>query len=208
MGGFVYLDENGDTGFKFQQGSSRYFVVTMLITPDPIPLNSAIDDLRKHLHYHDRHEFKFTNSEPRVRKAILRVITRHDVLIRSLVVDKMQLSGQQLKQTQTFYNHLVQVLFSHDNGRLDGCKLILDQRQQGKRSKQTLATFLRRELNREGDGVRKIQDIRYHESHRDNLLQAVDMVSGAIYTHVTRANPEYMEIFQTKLDDLWLYSEA
>lgn len=50
---FVYLDETGDTGFKFDKGSSRYFVVTMLLVQDPIPLYTAIDDFRKSLHVRD-----------------------------------------------------------------------------------------------------------------------------------------------------------
>src|SRR5680860_482659 len=126
MGNFVYLDESGDTGFKFRQGSSRYFAVTILLTPDPIPLNSAINDLRKQLHYGDRHEFKFTTSEIRVRRALLRTITRHDVLIRSLVVDKHLLSEPHMRKTETFYNSLVRMLLEHDNGRLRESTLILD----------------------------------------------------------------------------------
>lgn len=205
MGGFVYLDESGDTGLKFQQGSSRYFVVTMLITPDPLPLNSAIDDLRKQLHFGERHEFKFTTSDPRVRTAFLRTLTRHDLLIRSLVVDKMKLSSTRNWKSETFYNRLIKLLLMHDNGRLDDCKLILDERQKGKKSKQNLATWLRRELNRDEEGARKISDIRYHESHRDNLLQAVDMASGAIYAHIARGNSTYLKIIQVKMDDLSLH---
>lgn len=82
----------------------------------------------------------------------------------------------------------------------------LDERQQGKRSKQGLATYLRRELNLRSEGVTKISDIRYHESHRDNLLQAVDMVTGAINTRFSRDNDEYLMIIQSKVDDLWLFS--
>jgi Protein of unknown function (DUF3800) len=37
----VYIDESGDTGFKFRSGSSRYFVVTLLLVDDPIPLHQA-----------------------------------------------------------------------------------------------------------------------------------------------------------------------
>ncbi len=46
---FVYLDESGDTGFKFRRGSSKYFVVTLLLVEDPIPVQIAIDELRSEL---------------------------------------------------------------------------------------------------------------------------------------------------------------
>ena len=43
---FVYLDESGDTGFKFPN-SSRYFVIALLLIEDPIPFHAAIEDLRR-----------------------------------------------------------------------------------------------------------------------------------------------------------------
>jgi hypothetical protein len=46
---FVYLDESGDAGFKFRQNSSRYFIVTLLLVEDPIPLQGAVDGLRAQL---------------------------------------------------------------------------------------------------------------------------------------------------------------
>jgi hypothetical protein len=41
---YIYLDESGDTGFKFRQGSSRYFVVALLLVDDPIPLHQEIHE--------------------------------------------------------------------------------------------------------------------------------------------------------------------
>lgn len=46
---YIYVDESGDTGFKFGKGSSRYFVVALLLVDDPIPLHQAIHDVRLQL---------------------------------------------------------------------------------------------------------------------------------------------------------------
>lgn len=203
MGGFVYLDESGDTGFKFHQGSSQYLIVTILLVDDPLPLSAAIEDLRRSLHFRENHEFKFTSSSEVVRKAFIRVLVKHEVVVRALVVNKTQLTGPSLQQTESFYSYLVQLLLRHDGGRLNDATLILDEREKGKKSKQGLMTYLRRQLNAGTTGQHKIGKIRYHVSHRDNLLQAVDMASGAIYAHYSRKEPEYLRLLRVKIDDLW-----
>lgn len=201
---FVYLDESGDTGFKFSKGSSRYFVVTILLTPDPVPLNSAIDDLRTQLGFRREHEFKFYSSRDEVRYAFLRVLTKHDVLLRSLIVDKQQLSLPHMRTREIFYNYLLGLLLKHDNDRINDATLIIDERDKGKKSKQGLATYLRKKLNTKDNGYKKIKDVRYHESHRDNLLQAVDMVAGAVKAKYERGRPEYCKIIRAKMDDEWV----
>lgn len=73
-----------------------------------------------------------------------------------------------------------------------------------KKSKQGLGTYLRREINR--GGQQKITDIKYHQSHRDNLLQAVDMASGAINAHYAKDNPYFLNIIRPKIDDIRLFT--
>lgn len=200
---FVYLDESGDTGFKFDKGSSRYFIVTILLTPDPLPLDGSIDELRESLGFPARYEFKFYRSRENTRLQFLRLLTRHDVLIRTLVVDKLRFSRPEMQERNAFYGFLVRSLLENDANRIRDATLILDQRDKGKKSKQTLATYLRRSLNSGTIGVQKIRDIRYHESHRDNLLQAVDMASGAINVHYARGNSAYLRVIRTRIDDIW-----
>jgi len=71
---FVYLDESGDTGFKFNQGSSRYFVITLLLVTDPIPIHAAIDELRISLGFDRGNEFTWVNSSRDVRWAFLQML--------------------------------------------------------------------------------------------------------------------------------------
>jgi len=201
LGCFVYLDESGDTGFKFRSGSSVYFSITILIVFDPIPLNAAIEDLRRQRRLDERFEFKFARVNPDLRMDFMYLLRKHDLLIRTLVVDKRLLTLPHMQKTETFYNYLVRQLLSNDGGRILDATLILDERAKGKKSKQELATYLRRQLNQ--TGTRRISSIKYHESHRDNLLQAVDMASGAIYARFSRNDSSYFETIRMKLDDVW-----
>lgn len=58
----IFMDEAGDTGFKFATGSSRYFVVVMVIFDDPDQaeqLDAAINGLREQLRMAKEREFRF-----------------------------------------------------------------------------------------------------------------------------------------------------
>jgi hypothetical protein len=199
---FVYLDESGDTGFKFRQGSSRYFVVTLLLVADPLPLHTAIDELRASLGFAAGNEFKWVNSSESVRWAFLRMLRRQDFSARVLVVDKSLMTYQHMRNKETFYNFLVQMVLRYDNGTIQEATLILDESVKSKQSKQQLTTFFRRELNAGRTG-NKIKDVRYHRSHTDSIIQAADMLSGAIYTRYHRNNDEFLAYIRVKISDLW-----
>lgn len=203
---FVYLDESGDTGFKFNKGSSRFFVVTILLIDDPIPLNAAIDDLRVGLRFPPHYEFKFYHSHDSVRCEFLREVRKHEVLFRSLVVDKQSLTRPEMQKRESFYSYLVRMLLEHDNGLIQDAFLILDEREKGSKNKQSLSTYLRKHLNTPENGHNKIKDVKYHQSHRDNLIQVVDMVAGAVNAKFTRSQDHYYHIIKSKMDDIWIAS--
>lgn len=117
---------SSDTGFKFDKGSSRYFIVTLLLVTDPLPLHAAVEDLRRQLGYREDHEFKFYGSHPDVRGQFMRMLRRHDLLIRALVVDKHLITRPEIRNREAFYSLLVRMLLAHDGGRLSDASLILD----------------------------------------------------------------------------------
>ncbi len=199
---FVYLDESGDTGFKFNHGSSRYFVITLLLVEDPLPLHAAIDELRGSLGFAAGNEFKWVSSSESVRWAFLHMLRRQDFNARVLVVDKSLMTTQHTRNKETFYNFLVQMVLRHDSGAIREATLILDESVKSKKSKQQLTTYLRRELNA-GRAGNKIKDVHYHRSHTDNIIQAADMLSGAIYTRYHRNNEEFLAFIRVKISDLW-----
>jgi hypothetical protein len=57
----IFLDESGDAGFKFNQGSSEHFVVALVIFDDPLDAEEiahSIKRLRTQLKVHERFEFR------------------------------------------------------------------------------------------------------------------------------------------------------
>jgi hypothetical protein len=199
---FVYLDESGDTGFRFEHGSTRYFVVTLLLVDDPLPFKAAIDDLRRSLGFSEDNEFKFYRSSEDVRWSFLRMLRRQAFTARVLVIDKWLMTDPHMRKRETFYNFLVQLVLKHDNGTINDATLILDESVKGKKSKQQLTTYLRKALNT-GNGERKIVAVRYHTSHSDSLIQAADMLSGAVYARYHKGNDAYFRYIRSKIGDLW-----
>lgn len=201
---FVYLDESGDTGFRFNKGSSRYFVITLLLVDDPVPFAAAVADLRKRLGFADGNEFKFYSASHEVRMAFMRMLRRQDFRARTLVIDKTLMTRPHLQKRETFYSYLVKLILEHDHGTIADAMLILDQSVKSKKSKQQLATYLRRALNAER-AVPKVRDIRYHDSRSDDLIQAIDMLAGAVYSRYHKGHEAYLDEIRAKFSDIWVW---
>ncbi|MGH2532896.1 MAG: DUF3800 domain-containing protein [Thermomicrobiales bacterium] len=199
---FVYLDESGDAGFKLLRNSSRYFVIALLLVDDPIPLQRGIDDLRAMLGFAPSNEFKFSNSSERVRHAFLHMLLHHDFAARAIVVDKAAILDSDLRQRETFYRTLVRLVLTNGDGRIQDATLILDESFRGRKAKNEFSVFLRHSLNAD-IGPKKVRRIRYHASHTDNLIQAADMISGAIYARYHRGEDRYMQMIRPKIQDIW-----
>ena len=204
MAMFVYLDESGDTGFRFNEGSSRYFVITLLVVDDSIALHAAISELRERLGFAPDNEFKFYHSSRDVRLSFLRMLRRQDFVARALVIDKTLMTRPHMRKRETFYSYLVRMILEHDNDTISDAMIVLDESVKSKKSKQHLATYLRKALNSDPRAP-KVRGVRYHDSRSDNLIQAADMLSGAIYAKYHRGDETYLREIKPRIGDLWLW---
>lgn len=195
---YIYIDESGDTGFKFKAGSSRYFVVALLLVDDPIPLHQAVHDFRLDQGKPEAYEFKFMRTSHELRLAFFRAIRPCRYHVRALVVDKHRLTMPNLRSKDRFYDYVVRLPFESDIPSIEGAHLVIDESFRGKSRQADLTTYLRRELN--AGAVRKIAGVTYHESGRDNLLQVVDMLAGAIARTYEKGDKQYQRLFRRKIE--------
>lgn len=202
---FVYLDESGDTGFKFRKGSSKYFVVTLLLVADPVPLHDEIDEIRKRLGLPDYREFHFVHCAKNIRYEFLKSISRFDFKVRTIIINKQLMTRPHMRNHHTFYNFVIRLILEHDHGTINGATLIIDESVKNKDKKRQLASYLRRELNSD-PCTPKIHETRYHTSHQDNLIQAVDMIGGAIYRKYNKGDDRYLKVIWPRLDDVWVWT--
>ena len=85
----VFVDESGDPGLKLNQGSSKYFIVTLVVfedVQDALDLDERIKLLRKELQFSAQFEFKFNRLHPDYRIKFLESISPYSFLYFGIVV--------------------------------------------------------------------------------------------------------------------------
>jgi hypothetical protein len=174
----LFLDESGDTGFKFRQGSTRVFVIALVVVDDPTPLDRAVERLRQQYKPLSRYEFKFSETADKLKERFFRGMQDHHFYVRAIVIDKTMIYSERLRNKHWFYNYVTKLVLKHDDGLIHEAALVVDKRLPGIVSRRHFNTYLRRELN---SGHRRIKEIKHRDSARENLLQVADMVAGAIH---------------------------
>jgi hypothetical protein len=83
----AFLDESGDTGYKFDRNSSPYFIVTMVIfksDESAAEVSRGIDALKEEMGK-PAVEFHFTNTDDRTRQKFFDVIRKYDFQVCAVV---------------------------------------------------------------------------------------------------------------------------
>ena len=195
----VFVDESGDAGFKFAEGSSTYFVVTLIIfgsDEEAEKLRLRIDALRLELKLPCDYEFHFVRNNVHIRRTFLNMIKGYDFQYFSLVIDKRKLVDAEYQSGNSFYKVICGVAFDAAKLLLDEANVKLDDNG-GRALKKDLASHIKRRLNEQGEGER-IKKIGTQDSKSSNLIQVADMVSGAVYRSLqSEANAgEYRNIIK------------
>jgi Protein of unknown function (DUF3800) len=196
----LYLDESGDTGFEFRRGSSRYFVVAIVVAPDPDALVEALENQRIALRKPHPFEFKFARLDHEERLKILRVLAAEDWTARVLVVNKQRLQAPGIRSRDGFFKYLIGTALTIDFDDIVQARLVVDQAFKSKAKQADLATYIMRGLNAEAAArVKRIKGIVYQESHRAPMLQVADLVAGAVARSYERGDGQYRIIITRKI---------
>ncbi len=202
----VFIDDSGDPGFKIGQGSSKIFIIVLVVFTDFLEAEKtsiSIKELRRKLKVSDSYEFKFNKTNRRFRNSFIDSVSQFDFKIRAIVVDKNRLYSQRLKtHKEDFYNYIIMQVLKHNGGLIKKAKLRFD-----RRGEKTLRNQLRVYLSSQLDNKNKhiFTDLKFVDSKKDSLIQLVDMVAGSIFAAYSNKDSSYLKKFREskKIDDLW-----
>lgn len=179
----VFIDESGDTGRKITQGSSRFFVISLILFEDndeALVCEQQIDLLRKEMGKPSRFEFHFQDNSDKTRLLFLKAIAPYAFTYFSVVIDKdpNKLIGQGFGVKESFYKYACNMVFTNAKPYLNNATVILD-----KTGSATFQASLKRYLTLKTNGLAQqkiIKKIKQQRSSSNNLLQLADYVSGVI----------------------------
>jgi len=178
----VFIDESGDTGRKISQGSSKYFVVSLVLFEDndeALACDQRIELLKRELGKNTCFEFHFQDNSEKIRQKFLESIVPYSFTYFSVVIDKnpKKLIGEGFNVKESFYKYACNMVFSNAKPYLDNATVILD-----KLGSPTFQRKLKKYLSvKTNSSDRKIiKKLKQQNLRSNNLLQLADYVSGTI----------------------------
>ncbi len=188
---FAFGDEAGDTGLKFDRGSSTHFVPTLVLANDPDGLRAYVSDFRRSLGLHKPGELSFHCTPDRNRLAFLRGLASLDLAAHALVVDKRTLLPElrgldKLAFYTTFFTALLLRLIPDE---LEQATVLLDEF--GNKGVTIIA--LRQHLKRAYGGYVRpfVKRLAARRSQSEPAVQTADMVAGAVFRYVTQGDARF-----------------
>jgi len=205
----VFIDDSGDPGFKFDKGSTKFFVISLVVFDDELEAEKtavAIKDLKRILDFPDDMEFKFFRSSNNVRKEFLQTVNSFRFRIRSLVIDKSLVRSEELRGNKnSFYAYAIKTVLKYSNKTIFGAKIKIDG--SGDRIfRKSFMSYLKRELN--SGEQRIIKNCKIVNSNGNALIQMADMIAGSVRRSYDNSKEDrfvYKNIIRKHIEDEWQF---
>ena len=197
----IYVDESGDLGMR----GSKYFVIAALKTKDPKSLERIIKRVRQRKlkkPLKKAPEIKANKSPPHIRKYILEKISKQEVKINAIVVEKSMILPRLYEVKNRLYNYLAGILlkeFNKDNEMI----IIIDKKDTNALIRKDFDEYIARKL--EIINNKRNIKIFHKESQTCKGLQVVDFVAWAIFRKYEKDDEEYFEIIKNKTSVKYLW---
>jgi len=214
----IYVDESGDLGFS--SGSSRFFVVSYVMTDDPVPIERVMKRFLRRSRIIKRYagrELKFSNSSREVREQVLRKLMNIPWTTGLIVLDKNQVDDKLRKIPDVLYNYTLleyimrDLLSFYDN--VVPLNIHIDKSKNQARADAfnvyafDKASFVWHQvLKRKKPFNLANLSIEHCFSHSNKCVQVADFVAGAAFQKYERGNFSFIDIIDervTKETYLW-----
>lgn len=178
----VFIDESGDTGRRTGKGSSKFFIISLVLFEDhyeAVACDQRISLLKRELKLDERYEFHFAHNPHRIRLEFLKAINPYNFVYFAVVINKdpKKLWGPGFATKESFYKYACQMVFTNALPYLNDAIVVLD-KSGSPDFRNQLTKYLRTRLNI--DGKKVIKKLKQQRSTSNNLLQVADYISGIV----------------------------
>lgn len=177
----VFIDESGDSGLKIHAGSSKYFIIALVVFEDhdeALAVNDRISRLRNEQRVPDSFEYHFNKLKSGYRRAFLEAVARYNFLYFAVVINKTNLAARKFHLNESLYKYACGLIFEMAKPRLSETIVVIDE-SGSKNFKSELKRYLVRRL-KDDSGKCFIKKVRTQDSSKSNLVQLADMIAGAV----------------------------
>src|ERR1700722_11094621 len=125
----VLIDESGDCGFKFDRGSSDYFICVAVVFSDGRAADAcdrSIDGLRCTLRQPHTFEFHFSHCSDKVRRAFLKTMDAENFTYAGVVVRKRKMYGNLFLNPRQIYEFAMRLACEQIRHLLEDAKIVID----------------------------------------------------------------------------------
>jgi hypothetical protein len=196
----VFIDESGDTGLKIERGSSKYFVISLVLFEDneeAVSCDQRIQLLKREPRLPENFEFKFRRLRKDQRIKFFEAVLPYSFFYFGIVINKEKLYGEGFKVKESFYKYTCSLVFANAKPHLKDAIIVIDGT--GSREfKRQLKTYLRKKI-----GTSIIKKVKLQSSEKNNLIQLADMIVGAIYRSLSEK--EDREIYRKIIGQKEIY---
>jgi len=202
----VFIDESGDPGLKIDSGSSRFFVISLVIFGDHEEAEACdrrISLLSRELGYPEGFVFHFKENSHKIRLAFLNAVAPYNFVYFGFVLNKdpKKLWGEGFKVKESLYKVVCSYVFENAKPHLKNAIVVIDKT--GKKVfRSQLGKYLKKRLNTEAKDI--IKKVKMQPDRGNNLLQLADYVVGIInrYYQGKKHGKEYRRFIAHK--EMWV----
>lgn len=194
MAAHIYLDESGDTGWRFDRpytkgGSSCFLVIAACLVPPE--KDHKPERLLRHIYqnrnWNSGNEKKWARMSPEARSAFAKAAaklasTDEDVEFHAIVADKRNVQAHIRQDANKLYNYMVKLLLLEAMSLHDYVNLVPDPRSIKVASGNSLHDYLQTELWL-GLGAATRLETTPRDSRYCLNLQFADMLAGVVQSH-------------------------
>lgn len=179
----IYLDDSGDAGFKFGQGSTRFLVIAACVfdSPADIELAAACIEQCRQQNRQSR-EFKYAKTKDSIKTCFFRCTESAKHHVRAIVVDKPAIRSSHLRDNPNdLKSYAIHQLLTHTFGTVKDAKVVIDG-QDTRSFRMADRDYFMRQVNGKAPGT--LRDVEFADSRTNVLIQLADMTAGAVHRAV------------------------